>query len=43
MISGAPRNENNERGFIVDRGDMTEEELMEASRKRKERKKLRNN
>lgn len=43
MINSAPRNENNERGFIVDRGDMTEEELMEASRKRKERKKLRNN
>lgn len=37
MIKGAPKNENDERGFINHHGDMTEEELMEATKKRREK------
>ena len=38
MIKGAPANENNERGFIVDRGDMTDDELLDAVKKRRDKK-----
>ncbi len=39
MMKGAPKNENNERGFIIDRGDMTDDELLEAVKKRREKRK----
>jgi len=37
MIKGAPKNEKEERGFINHHGDMTEEEIMEAAKKRREK------
>ncbi|MDQ5901611.1 MAG: hypothetical protein QG580_326 [Patescibacteria group bacterium] len=38
-MKGAPLNEKNERGFIIDRGDMTEDELLLAVKKRREKRK----
>ena len=37
MIKGAHKNEKEERGFINHHGDMTEEEIMEAAKKRREK------
>ncbi len=39
MIKGAPKNENDERGYINHHGDMTEDELLEAAKRRREKKK----
>lgn len=37
MIKGAPKNENNERGYINHHGDMTEDDILEAVKKRREK------
>lgn len=37
MITGAPKNEKDERGFINHHGDMTEDEILEAAKKRREK------
>jgi hypothetical protein len=39
MIKGAPKNEKDERGYINHHGDMTEDDLLEAAKRRREKKK----
>ncbi len=39
MIQGAPKNEKDERGYINHHGDLTEDEILEAVKKRREKKK----
>ena len=38
MIKGAPKNEKDERGFINHHGDLTEDEILAAVKKKRERK-----
>jgi hypothetical protein len=38
MIKGAPKDNGEERGFINHHGDMTEEELLDAVKKKREKK-----
>ncbi len=40
MIKGAPQDRETERGFINHQGDLTDDELLEAVKKRREKKKI---
>ncbi len=39
MIKGAPKNEKDEKGYINHHGDLTEDEILEAVKKRREKNK----
>ncbi len=39
MIKGAPKNEQDEKGYINHHGDLTEDEILEAVKKRREKNK----